>query len=1163
MKLTSHLLDEAISLSGALGTKDDSITCSHIIYGFIKLITLEPAYANAMFTSDELALLARVKQVLDYDDYDYQLIKVGMPLIAGGNEDSGESAKLLDELLESCSDEETLVAEIIKAKRKDFRVFTTGHSIADVLDRARPKTKETESAGDGTEAKATASDTPADGSPQGVVIDVCLDEGEAKKDPSPEKKADGKTEEKTEDKKEEKEEEDLFTRIADKTDRLYKALLSEVIGQDEAVLKFVRGYFNSNYAATGEGGGPRAAFFLTGPAGSGKSFTAAIAARTLGMPCHVLDMKEFSIPSNITDFIGVDKNYGGSRGRLHNFVRENPSGLIILENIEECYLSILNAVAQILQSGRLYSPADGDYTDFHQATIIMTSRLGSAVYDDPAAGNLSAVPDNVTIDCIRGELGELWHGDFAVDAFCRGLESKDIILFGNLRTRHLLTCIDRAVEKLSAATEARYGYKCIFDPKISALLLHGTPSVSDARTALAECQRFLKNEFFEIAGLRSAYSGMKDISTILFEISKDDISEEIAPLFTSEDKSDVLVICKEGDRGVFTDSDRISYRFASNIEEAKEAALNGALLAVIDPYFGTENDNENLALEDSYTDGLDMIWQFEELRIGVPVYIFDKDGKLNDIDRNYLLRLGAVGIIDASEPARMSSLMDLAAADEQTDRKCRTLIRRNGYISYKSAQRIDEKDSSLLHVMFYDLKMRTAIGSSGEMALIRDTERPDTVFDDVIGAENAKSELQYFIKYLRDPRGFILSGGKPPKGVLLYGPPGTGKTMLARAMAGESKVAFIQTSATQFMDKYVGESERKIRDIFKRAKQYAPAIIFIDEIDAIGKERTGSSSTQYTESMLNALLTEMDGFRVDPDNPVFVLAATNYGMSRDPNDPRKLDEALLRRFDNKILVDLPNREERIRYIKLKLEKIQDNAVTEDAVNNIADRTTGQSLAILQNIIDLAFRNAVKAEAKLDNITLMEALEEFNYGERHEWQQKYYESTAVHEAGHAVMAYLSGETPAFATIVSRGNFGGYVQPNTGEDKPTYSRGEMLWNVRVALAGRAAEIVFFGEEAAVNTGASSDLQSATRYALHMICSYGMMSGRMIALPVETILRTPLADKYIAEANELIQKEMKEAESIIAANKDKVEIIANALMKENYLTSTQIEALLGKED
>lgn len=1157
MKLTSHLLEEAISLSGALGSKDDGITCSHIIYGFIKLITLEPAYANAMFTSDELALLARVKQVLDYDDYDYQLIKVGMPLIASKDEEEAkESAKLLDELLESCSDEESLVSEIIKAKRKDFQVFTTGHSIADVIDKGRPKdSKPAEPAAQGSEEKAPVSDAAAAESPQGVVIDVSLDEGKAKEEAAPEKKPEERPAEKTE--------EDPFTRIANKTDRLYKALLSEVIGQDEAVLKFVRGYFNSNYAATGEGGGPRAAFFLTGPAGSGKSFTASIAARTLGMPCLVLDMKEFAIPASITDFIGTEKAYGGSQGRLHGFVRENPSGLIILENIEECYLSILNAVGQILQSGKLYSPANGDYTDFHQATIIITSRLGGAVYDDPAAGNLSAIPDNVTIDSIRGELRELWHGDFAVDAFCRGLESKDLILFGNLRTRHLLSCIDRAVEKLSSATEDRYGYNCVFDPKISALLLHGTPSVSDARTALAECQRFLKNEFFEIAGLRSTHSDMLGVKTILFEISKDDIAEDIAPLFAADDKSDVLVICNEEDRGVFNGTDRISYRFASNIEEAKEAALGGALFAVIDPFLGTENDNENLALEDSYTDGLDMIWQFEEMRIGVPVYILDKGGRLNDVDRTYLLRLGAVGVIDASDQARMNTVMESVATDEQIDKKCRTLIRRNGYISYKSAQRIDEKDSSLLHVTFYDLKLRTAIGSSQEMAIIRDAERPDTVFDDVIGAENAKSELQYFIKYLRDPRGFILSGGKPPKGVLLYGPPGTGKTMLARAMAGESNVAFIQTSATQFMDKYVGESERKIRDIFKRAKQYSPAIIFIDEIDAIGKERTGSSNTQYTESMLNALLTEMDGFKVDPDNPVFVLAATNYGMSPDPNDPRKLDEALLRRFDNKILVDLPNRDERIRYIKLKLSKIQNNSVTEDAIGNIADRTTGQSLAILQNIIDLAFRNAVKASKELDNTTLMEALEEFNYGERHEWQQKYYESTAIHEAGHAVMAYLSGETPAFATIVSRGNFGGYVQKNADEDKPTYSRAEMLWNVRVALAGRAAEIVFFGEEAAVNTGASSDLQSATRYALHMICSYGMLSGRMIALPVDTILRTPLADKYIAEANELIQREMKEAESLIADNKDKVEIIANALLKENYLTAAQIEALLGKEN
>ena len=196
-----------------------------------------------------------------------------------------------------------------------------------------------------------------------------------------------------------------------------------------------------------------------------------------------------------------------------------------------------------------------------------------------------------------------------------------------------------------------------------------------------------------------------------------------------------------------------------------------------------------------------------------------------------------------------------------------------------------------------------------------DAERPSDRFDDVIGAEKAKEELQYFVKHLTEPKEFRMKGAEPPKGILLYGPPGTGKTMLARAMAGESDVTFFPTSATEFMDSHVGGSEAKIRRIFKQARKYAPAIIFIDEIDAIGKERTGSENTHHTELMLNALLTEMDGFHgADSNKPVFVLAATNKMVRGENGESASLDEALLRRFNNKIYVAPPKESEREQYI---------------------------------------------------------------------------------------------------------------------------------------------------------------------------------------------------------------------------------------------------------
>ena len=405
-----------------------------------------------------------------------------------------------------------------------------------------------------------------------------------------------------------------------------------------------------------------------------------------------------------------------------------------------------------------------------------------------------------------------------------------------------------------------------------------------------------------------------------------------------------------------------------------------------------------------------------------------------------------------------------------------------------------------------------------------------------------------------------MDGGRAPKGVLLYGPPGTGKTMLARAMAGESDVTFLQTSATEFQNKYVGESEANIRRIFSKAKKYAPSIIFIDEIDAIGKKRTGDSNTASTESMLNALLTEMDGFvTADSSKPVFVLAATNYGVGAESDGISSLDEALIRRFDNKIYVDLPKESERKQYILLMLKKKNITTVSEETAQSIAERTTGQSLAILQNVIELAQRNATKEGRPVFDDDMLTALEEYIYGEKKDHTPEYYKEVAIHETGHAFVAYLSGNKPSYITIESRGSFGGYMQHANQEEVTGYTREDILGRIRTALAGRAAEEVFYGKAKSLNTGASSDLKNATQWAWRMLCTYGMEEEQLVVLDKSEVLNSPMAAEYVAKINEILKTEMKNTIEIISTSKDKIQSIADVLVKENRLTGVQFEELM----
>ena len=418
--------------------------------------------------------------------------------------------------------------------------------------------------------------------------------------------------------------------------------------------------------------------------------------------------------------------------------------------------------------------------------------------------------------------------------------------------------------------------------------------------------------------------------------------------------------------------------------------------------------------------------------------------------------------------------------------------------------------------------------------------------------------MKYFISYLKNPRAYIQKGGKPPKGVLLYGPPGTGKTMLARAMAGESKMAIIQTSATEFMNKYVGQSEQNVRELFAKAKKYAPAVIFIDEIDAIGKRRTGKNP--HTESVLNTLLTEMDGFKVNLKNPIFVLAATNYGINEESQEITTLDQALVRRFDNRIYVDLPNEEERLKYLKIETAKKAFVDISEPLLKNVASRTTGLSIAILQNIVDLAFRKANKLNIPPSGHDLQDAVEEYNYGQKHEWSQEYYDQVAIHESGHAYIAYLSGEKPAYMTIVSRGNFGGYMMHENQEKKPNYTKNDLIWKIRCALAGRTAEEVFYGKDAALNTGAASDLPSATKWAAKMICEYAMFEGIQMSIPFETLLNSSTGSLYVNKINELLKAEAETTHKLIEEGKDNVKRLADELLKNNHLIGDEIVRILS---
>ena len=441
-------------------------------------------------------------------------------------------------------------------------------------------------------------------------------------------------------------------------------------------------------------------------------------------------------------------------------------------------------------------------------------------------------------------------------------------------------------------------------------------------------------------------------------------------------------------------------------------------------------------------------------------------------------------------------------------------------------------------------------------------------FKDVEGEDEAKEALEEIVSYLHDNGKYTEIGAKLPKGALLVGPPGTGKTLLARAVAGEANVPFFSISGSEFVEMFVGMGASKVRDLFKQASEKAPCIVFIDEIDTIGKKRDngGMGTNDEREQTLNQLLTEMDGF--DGNKGVVILAATNR--------PEILDPALLRpgRFDRRIPVNLPDLQGRVAILKVHAKDVK----TEDNIdfNSIARATSGASGAELANIINEAALRAVRqGRDKVTQEDLEESVETVIAGYKRKnavLSQEEKRIVAYHEIGHAlVAAKQSGSAPVTKiTIIPRtsGSLGYTMQVDSGE-KNLMSKEEILTRIATLTGGREAEKLVFNK---ITTGASNDIKEATKLARSMITQYGM-SDQFGMVALETVNNqylggdTSLAcspatsEEIDKEVVKIIGEEARKAGEILKANREKLDELSSFLLEKETITGEEFMAILNK--
>ena len=982
---------------------------------------------------------------------------------------------------------------------------------------------------------------------------------------------------------------EFLSGLTDRIRRMRGQLLGVVQGQDHVVHAFAEGMFAAEVlsASDEKRKRPRAIFVFAGPPGVGKTFLAEQAAEALGLPFKRFDMSTYADHQAYMGLVGFEKSYQGAKeGLLTGFVKENPHCILLFDEVEKAHLNTVQLFLQILDAGRLSDRYLSEDVAFKDTIIIFTTNAGKSLYEGDHRQNAAGVPRQTLISALETETDPRTGQPFFPAAIASRLATGWPLLFSHLQAHDLEKISRRELDRFGKLFEKQYGVRVAFDPLVpTAILLQ--EGAADARTVRAQTELFFKNEVFKLCRLwdqEHFLAALRQLREIRFSAETDQLSADIRPLFYCDERPEILIYgdrdfaarCRDHLPGyIIHDSQNVEQALTLAGEKDIRLVLLDVTEKSVTPeqwmatvmegmssgvFHSTGGFNYAPMAARALRDGSQLLRTLRERLPELPVYLLETPAFALDEELSMsFIRAGARGKITA--PGSDFTIFEDTLADVCRQLYMQSVAARLGaerkVLFFETAPALSrDQHSVVVRMRDYALKRAAAAEDSG--FVLDDVEKPNIRFGDVIGAADAKQELQFFTEYLKNPRKFCAQGLKPPKGILLYGPPGTGKTMLAKALAGESDVAFLPAVASSFVTKYQGSGPEAVRALFKRARRYAPAIIFIDEIDAIGRKRGEGNSAHGEEMALNALLTEMDGFSVDPRRPVFVMAATNFDVEEGKGGLGVIDPALARRFDRRVLVDLPNEEEREQLLRMLLKKQPGNTVTDGMIQRTASRTMGLSPAALTGMVESASRMAVKAGKPLDDGMLDEAHELMRYGAKKEWGYEYLERVARHESGHAFLCYLGGNTPSYLTIVARGDHGGYMEHSSKNMGPLSTREEMLARIRTSLGGRAAEIAYYGEEEGVSTGASGDLEQATRTAAAMLCAYGMDGDfGLAAMDLKEALRDREAR---ARINTLLRREMANTVDIIRQNKPRIDRMVDALMKKNKLTGTEMEALLS---